>query len=449
MGKTNKKTVHPLFKYHPVRYALIRGSFLGRAIETLNQDYSNNLSTVFATENQKAYKIVSNGIRSHLETSKSKDLYPSCLQVAYKQLKQYSMLNQNSVPIGAFDLLKTIDDFEFQVFKEYASFINSGSNIFEFPSELLNVFWETDVDDVSLEEIHLPFATVYLHFGKQDGKKLYGTVESMQEESRVREHPLFGQKCVDFFLDGAYVSKCPKSEAIDIVLTGIRNSPNYYGDNYIDNYEEAVNYKLTLFKSEVTVEDALKHKVEELERQIKEIYNQKLTERVEDRQFLESTLKDSETYTNKSINQFTNCLRLVVNCLLYLQSYPDEIEDDYPESAPAYLVAQTKTKNFVTGVAARKLSDMGYRKIKFCGRNSQLFQRLEDESVEEIPNVEDSISSSVSRTMSPHKRRTHRRKQRYGKGLQLWRYVWIKETTIHPQKYQPLQDFYRIYEVVE
>ncbi len=99
--------------------------------------------------------------------------------------------------------------------------------------------------------------------------------------------------------------------------------------------------------------------MEELERKIKEIYNQKLAEGIEDREFLESTLKDSESYTKNSINQFTNCLRLVVNCLLYLQSYPDEIEDYYPESAPERFVAQAKTNNFVARTAARKLSDMG------------------------------------------------------------------------------------------
>jgi restriction endonuclease S subunit len=52
------------------------------------------------------------------------------------------------------------------------------------------------------------------------------------------------------------------------------------------------------------------------------------------------------------------------------------------------------------------------------------------------------------RTMQPHRRRTHIRKQRYGKGLESWRYVWIKETTIHKDKYQSPQQ-YRIYEVSE
>jgi len=125
-------------------------------------------------------------------------------------------------------------------------------------------------------------------------------------------------------------------------------------------------------------------------------------------------------YTNVSLSQFTDCLKLIINCLLYLQSYPNEIEDAYPDSAPPNLIAQTKTKTFVAGVATRKLSDLGYRKIKFCGRNFQLIQQINLEAEgEEILNTEDSIpNGSISRTVSPHKRRIHRRKQRYSKGLQ-------------------------------
>lgn len=50
--------------------------------------------------------------------------------------------------------------------------------------------------------------------------------------------------------------------------------------------------------------------------------------------------------------------------------------------------------------------------------------------------------------MQPHRHRTHLRKQRYGKGLEHWRYQWIKETIIHKDKYEPSQQ-YRIYEVSE
>jgi len=455
MGRINKKTVHPLSKYHPFRYALMRESFLGQAMETFSKDFPNSIEGVFSTDNQRANNtclIINDGIKAYAETSKSLDCYPSTLREANKYFKlNLLFMGKYESAVSCKDLLLSITRFEFRVFRHYVSFLNCGSNIFEFPSKLLNVFWETDVDDVLLEDIHLPFSTVYLNFGRQDGKKLYGTVESVQDENRGRKYP-FGQKYVDFFLDGAYVTQCPKSGAIKVVLTGVRNSSNYHSNHCIDGCEETLEFELPVFKSGVTVEETLKYQVEKIHKTVYENYlSDKANEAFREySDFLDSTLVISQSFTKASANQFADTLKLVINCLLYLQSYPDEIQDDYPDSAPFNLVAQTKTKTFVAGVATRKLSDLGYRKIKFCGRNSQLIQQINlEEEGEEILNTEDSIpNGSISRTVSPHKRRTHRRKQRYGKSLQSWRYIWIKETTVHPQKYQPNQDFYRIYEVV-
>ncbi|MUH00142.1 hypothetical protein F7734_50880 [Scytonema sp. UIC 10036] len=135
---------------------------------------------------------------------------------------------------------------------------------------------------------------------------------------------------------------------------------------------------------------------------------------------------------------------LVVNCLLYLQSYPEEIQEDYPQVAPENLVNRTKYASQSGIIAQKKLNELGYRKIKFCGRAKQPFEQFERETVDE----ELMLVPSVGRVVSPHKRRAHLRKQRYGKGLQQWRFMWIKETTIHRQKYQ-LSNCYRIYEVAD
>ena len=128
-------------------------------------------------------------------------------------------------------------------------------------------------------------------------------------------------------------------------------------------------------------------------------------------------------------------LKLVINCLIYLQSYPKEIVEDYPIEAPKNLVAQTKRKS-VSTVAKRKLEQLGYTKINFCGRSQQYFEQIED--------VESESTLEVAAMRSPHKRRSHLRKQRYGKGRAQWRYVWIKETTIHKDKYQHSSNHYRI-----
>jgi hypothetical protein len=88
------------------------------------------------------------------------------------------------------------------------------------------------------------------------------------------------------------------------------------------------------------------------------------------------------------------------------------------------------------------------RKIKFCGRKRQQFWQLEDEEDSE-PVLVGAGRGEPKQNMPPHKRRAHLRKQRYGEELQSWRYVWIKETTIHKDKYQQMPSLYRIYEVAD
>lgn len=98
--------------------------------------------------------------------------------------------------------------------------------------------------------------------------------------------------------------------------------------------------------------------------------------------------------------------------------------------------------------AHKKLNQLGYRKIKFCGRKRQQFWQLENEDISE-PVLVGAVTGESKRNMAPHKRRAHIRKQRYGKELQSWRYVWIKETTIHKEKYEKAPQQYRIYEVAD
>ncbi|BDA71873.1 hypothetical protein CAL7716_060390 [Calothrix sp. PCC 7716] len=160
--------------------------------------------------------------------------------------------------------------------------------------------------------------------------------------------------------------------------------------------------------------------------------------------FTQSTYNEAKL--NKSIDEIINYLKLVINCVLYLQSYPDDIEEDYTELAPRNLVEQTKRAPGAAAAAQKKLNQLGYRKIKFCGRKRQQFWQIDDEDVEE-PALVSASSGESQRNMAPHKRRAHIRKQRYGKELQSWRYVWIKETTIHKEKYEQAPTMYRIYEV--
>lgn len=130
---------------------------------------------------------------------------------------------------------------------------------------------------------------------------------------------------------------------------------------------------------------------------------------------------------------------MVINCILYLQSYPQEIELDYLPVIPKKILG--------FGKVATTPNQAEYRKIQFCGRNRKhVIEFIKEEIVDEKLLKGATSEMSVHRSLPPHKRRAHLRKQRYGKKLEQWRYVWIKETTIHKEKYQP-SNGYRIYEV--
>lgn len=452
MSKATKTKGNPLSKYNPIRFANARTGFLDEAVETFFRLFGNGVKGIFSKEHQKiekTSKIICTGLRSYVETSRSSELFPTCLRAIYRQGMQHVILGE-ATEAGSFsEVLKIFTACEVKIFRHYASFIYSGNNIFDFSSELLKLFWETDVDDVLLEDINLPFETVYLYFGKQEGKKLYGTMESIQVEFKNKQEWVGEGKYVEFFLDGAYVSQCPESGALDIILTGIPNTPHKYSDNCVDCYEETVNYKLEVTCKGVTVAAALEEQRKKIFQHNQTFVQQKQAKHGFSIDVIETALRSAKDYINTSIEQFMDCLKLTINCLLYLQSYPEEIEDGYPQLAPKNLVAQTKRGSALAQVAEQKLSKLGFRKIKFCGKAKKPFEQVDVETVDEQSLLEEpSTTTKAGRSLSPHKRRAHRRRQRYGKGLKLWRFVWIRETTIRPEKYQQPQNLYRIYEVV-
>lgn len=453
MSKATKARGNPLSKYSPVRFANARRDFLDEAVETCLSEFGSGVRGVFSTDQQKLkkiFKLIGTKLRIHIQASRSFDLYSTGVRELHEQAMRHVILRENAEAEIGVVLLGRLVEAELRIVRHYASFIQSGSNIFEFPQELLNLFWETDVDDVLLEEIHLPFSTIYLHFGQQAGKKLCGTLESFQLAFQEEKLPSGVRKPVELLLEGAYVSQCPDSSALNIILMGVPKLPHKYSDNCIDCYEESVNQQLPAPSKELTAGTALAPEPTNLSQ-----HQQTWVEQAEVKYNLSTDVLEAAThrvklYKDTALQQFVDCLKLVINCLLYLQSYPEDAEEDYPLEAPRNLVAQAKRGSpMLAQVAEQKLSQLGFRRIKFCGRSRKPFEHVEAEPTEEVSLL--AISSptiKTRRSLYPHKRRAHRRKQRYGKGLKSWRFVWIRETMIHPEKYQQTQNLYRIYEVV-
>lgn len=435
---------NPLLQYHPVRFYKVRKDFIAEATNILLSGYKSGINQVSLIANdirKRAWLAYITPFIRQISSSVSNEAYPTYVRKIDKMGKIASSLKDGSEMDYAAEFFDLITNDEYITFEQYVSFSIHGSNIFEFSTDLLDFFAKTDVDNVLLKDIRLPFSTIYLYFGRQEDKKINGNISSIIESLKQNNISNL-QEDTHFLLDGAYISQCPNTGTLTINLTSVKNKSSKYINNCTDCYEETLSFTLRANSVNTNVREAAA-----IHRQIsldlnRNIVKQKKNEGTATKMYFDAA------YLNERVDTIIDYLKLIINCVLYLQSYPDDIEEDYPDSTPKNLVEQTKRAPGAAAAAQKKLNQLGYRKIKFCGRKRQQFWQLEDEEDSE-PVLVGADRGEPKRNMSPHKRRAHLRKQRYGKELQSWRYVWIKETTIHKDKYQQMPSSYRIYEVAD
>jgi hypothetical protein len=435
-----KAKITPQSKYHPIRYAQARANFLESAIQALSDGCSPEDKIIFnfsSKNKEDSFKCFEEGRIKDIKSSSSNELFPQYLKRLHKCITDFYYLAGTKKHDDYVNLLKEYNNDDYLTFLQYASFIFNGNNIFDFDNQLTKIFEATDVDNVCLKDIRLPFFTIYLHFGKQDDKKVDGDISSVLKLIIKDKNTPKQKKDIFFLLDGAYVSQCPKSGSIKITLTSIKNEVNKNIKNCVDCYEDTMNFNLTLSCENISVGEAA-----EIEKQ--RLLN-KSDETIQAIEELSLSKKERLKTENrqlaiKQIDLFIDYLKLIINCILYLQSYPEEIQEDFVQEIPQ------PEKGFGRVVTpTREPSQLEFRYIKFCRRRSQFFEPLETETVDD--NILVGASVENNRSVIPHKRRSHLRKQRYGRGLEHWKFIWIKETTIHRSDYQPNQNSYRIYEV--
>lgn len=199
MGKSNKVRNNPLLHYYPVRYAQSRASFLDEALKVFTQIFSMDNVVEFDSlsheELTQLYDVLEAGILFSIQTSVSSDILPSFLRTITT-----SILVQDSIKMLELIVDKLIK-IELDALKEYSYFSKHGSNIFEFSPQLIELFSNTNVDDVLLENIKLPFPGIYLHFGQQLDKKIY-SIDTFQEKLPNADENN-KNNYVESFLDGA------------------------------------------------------------------------------------------------------------------------------------------------------------------------------------------------------------------------------------------------------
>jgi len=243
----------------------------------------------------------------------------------------------------------------------FADFHHCGKQIFDFPTEMVEMFRRTEVDGIPLDAIKLPYNSMYMHFGRQEDLEIQG----------------------GWAPDGAYVAVVGGEEnrVMQFCLTFAPKDPaayerflEYPEPTYVqavgsDKLKMGVGEAVDLVASERIAK--LKHEIEKGSR-ISPEDMQRLSEETG------MTLVDATSrYAQGELDglsakhkAWTEMLKLVVNGMAYLSAYPEDWEDQVGGSQP---LPWSITSELDSGDARRakkarsRLAELGYTAVHFCG----------------------------------------------------------------------------------
>lgn len=265
----------------------------------------------------------------------------------------------------------------------YAKFRKDGSNIFSFSKELLTMLDKTDVDDIQFQNIKYPFRDYYISFREL-------------ERDAHGEHMEYPHK-----LDGAYISH-EIDNALIIHLTGYND--NKESKNWIYHPDFSNINSLNFKTPEGTVKDGLSYLYNELK---------KITE---------SKPKDLGANLERTFVEYTDNIRIVINCILFITSQANESKREYPSDTPGYLTSKLSKVNSKSQRQAieNEILGQGFTKINFIGNKFR-----------------GTLNEHRQGELSTHWRRGHWRNQPWGHELKERKMIWIQPTIVRADKGEP------------
>jgi hypothetical protein len=292
-------------------------------------------------------------------------------------------------------------------FNLWTTWINTGRNIFDLSEELLLLLQNTDVSQVELDFIKLPYQFFYLDiseakipFADNYGSLIEGIFIS-EDYNEMKDDEITYEKTINFHFTGDYINH------FKFVNKNLYNHVRGFNSYYLmldkvdglTNVKEAVKYSKNTFASIDAIQDL-----------------------------------DADTRIDlyKIHSDFIDrTIRLVINCLLYLTLSDRDIKEEFPNDLPSNLRAKIlkgKTKH-QKEVATNEIKLSGFTKIKYVGTSFKDYSK----------------SDAKTGTISTHWRRGHWRNQKIGKELQDKKLVWIMPTIVNKDKGEPA--FGHIYQV--
>lgn len=297
-------------------------------------------------------------------------------------------LSEIKKQIGSVSDASYITNAENQVslMRMHALFISSGKQIFEFKPSMVEAFRNTDVGDVPIGELILPYRCGFLHFGLQ--KEV--------EVTYYREKPEY--------IDGAYYL-INKHGDLELILTTGRE---------FDRASGLIGANIVIKKEDLhtNVSDAIKKFIADKIRSLQS---------TSESNNLAISQEWIQYWEKSGFKMIEGSLSLIMNSLFYLDAYGIKDDPAPSDDAPSPLkLAYKKAKESGNPKRIRNavnhLNGAGFSLVRMCGVSDSMLYPAH--------------SLPLGNQKRPHWRRGHWKTQRHGEGRALFKRIWVKPMLI-------------------
>jgi hypothetical protein len=300
--------------------------------------------------------------------------------------------------------MSTVLSTEISLATAFGRYVQAGRQIMDFPLVLTEMLSETDVDDIPLQGIKMPYAAQYLHFGPQRGLEL---------------EP-------GWFVDGAYVEQRGEPGNLRFTVTASNAENSQYLHWYVKpepQYTQDFVEKFTTMDLGTAIDTVLAAKLTEkpagTAKEGASVFEGARAgvgangPQVVDVSNVSAAWSTEATTRRHAV--YKKAVQLAVNSLCYVSAYPEDIQRAWPPGSPSHLTKQAdegtpKERKRATS----KLAALGYVPVHLCG---QLLIRKQTEAASHAP--------GGGTTKATHWRRGHWRNQTHGPGRSLKKLIWV------------------------
>ncbi|MHC5747332.1 MAG: hypothetical protein ACYTXT_36755 [Nostoc sp.] len=338
----------------------------------------------------------------------------------------------------------------------FVNFYNLGKNIFDFPQCLLESFKNTNIENIPLRDVKLPYPAFYLHFGLQ--KDLELELGHVVNSEFLYSLSTKSKQINKYYLEGVYVKEIA-SGGFELALIGSPEFP-VLSDNWLEYPTEALSVKIPLINPDTTIGEALDWEIIDTSASHKKaifhyLEENNLLDKIDvdfNIEFLNDFLfyEFEEFHDNKCNKFILKILKLVINAIFYTTNYrlTEEISEQIPGFIPNNLRKELESDDANTrNKALLKIDKQGYSLVKICGKRSCRTGVFSSDEIGKVDNFQQSEVVSTTepkRQFSSYHRRRHYRLCPVGKNRSEEALIWVE--CAYVQGTLPYKEGLRIYE---